>query len=842
MELQDHGYSSPSVSTVKENSPVKIEPPDFSHLCRICANRNEYLIPIFEGEGIQLDLKLRVEKYLPLTIDPSDELPSSMCYQCASSITSWHDLFESCITAEKQLKDMKEGRSNEKVTPESCERKEENDCDSTSPNIKGSILQTLLEEQTNSPDFSPPASPSMDDVEEVPSNNMNSTEASSKEVTSEKLLQLLSKGDGSSTNQNSLFLIIDKARPQLKRPKVVIKNPKKAPLKILPKKGGETKIVPKQVKIAPIPNQIPMSQLNPKIRIVPLNIASTQQTVPLKIVPTQQSMQLKIVSPLPQKLPPLVPISSDTSQTFEMVEATPPTTSELPEKPYFDLGNGEWVCSLCYFFTPDKDQLFDHQAREHYDLLKDNSGFLQEVSKSWFCVPCSLQFTCNEGHRSHLKRMHPTALQDQDNRYQKLAAKYLCDLCEKVFYDKTTFRQHNKIHHLFAKRTVLDCLQKRSCLCELCGIICESPDSLRDHLKDNHPDKIVFVSKRKAVVKKYVCTVCWIEQGSLEKICEHLKAEHGVKKENFSSFHRLLCQSCSESFDTEIQLAEHYKSNHLTRRYKKLAIKTESSLKRVNADQSLMCDLCGKVFSTRGNMLGHRERHVLPEHWAKHQDKLVECRVVINGETNWQCPSCPRVHEKEEEFIRHLVLHDQPKSFVCHECGFQTTRDPLLRRHIRVVHMKARDHKCDFCGLAFGSRRTLSDHRRRHTGERPWVCKVCSKTFPNATCLYKHKQSHTDYFPFSCDWPGCDAKARTRGRLETHMGIHTGAKPYPCSICPKAFRRSGDLKKHETVHTNLRPCVCDLCGRAYKHKKYLSYHKRSAHPNYEPDHDSLKTS
>jgi hypothetical protein len=41
---------------------------DMSQLCRICANPNEYLIPIFQGEGLEHELEIKIAKHLPIKV------------------------------------------------------------------------------------------------------------------------------------------------------------------------------------------------------------------------------------------------------------------------------------------------------------------------------------------------------------------------------------------------------------------------------------------------------------------------------------------------------------------------------------------------------------------------------------------------------------------------------------------------------------------------------------------------------------------------------------------------------------------------------------------------------
>uniref|UniRef100_A0A8C2XF83 C2H2-type domain-containing protein n=1 Tax=Cyclopterus lumpus TaxID=8103 RepID=A0A8C2XF83_CYCLU len=225
---------------------------------------------------------------------------------------------------------------------------------------------------------------------------------------------------------------------------------------------------------------------------------------------------------------------------------------------------------------------------------------------------------------------------------------------------------------------------------------------------------------------------------------------------------------------------------------------------------------------------------------------------VSTGTRNESCLTS----NNEELRIQNIFPHGVSKSLDCSFCGerFLSREDLIVHR---ASHTGELPVLCTFCGKSFVNKTTLGIHMRIHTGEKPYACTQCGKRFTQNGSLKIHLRTHSGEKPYTCNQcvkefdtmfgrdvhirshkkcNGCKKEFPFPSALGYHKGTCRKLKKFKASIqkdepaekhcvhCNKVFRSSWMLKQHERVHTGERPYLCSVCPKKFRVNQALKKH------------------
>lgn len=168
-----------------------------------------------------------------------------------------------------------------------------------------------------------------------------------------------------------------------------------------------------------------------------------------------------------------------------------------------------------------------------------------------------------------------------------------------------------------------------------------------------------------------------------------------------------------------------------------------------------------------------REKHLQePKVRKSNKDMQERCDKV------YICDFCHKTFNSKNKIKQHVITHinEGRRKFLCVACGFQFCSKFGLGQHIRAIHEKEQRFQCNICQRRFAHKHNLKTHMNRHEGVRPYPCSLCKKAFYDSSTLNVHTKS-----------------------------VHSNSNSYICNICLKSFNRNGNLKIHMVKTHNLQP-------------------------------------
>jgi len=130
------------------------------------------------------------------------------------------------------------------------------------------------------------------------------------------------------------------------------------------------------------------------------------------------------------------------------------------------------------------------------------------------------------------------------------------------------------------------------------------------------------------------------------------------------------------------------------------------------------------------------------------------------------------------------------------ECDYATEVTRNMRNHL-LTHKGEKPYKCNQCDFAFITPANLRNHvNSKHTKEKPHACKHCGEKFSSSSARRQHVRTKHEQVVKTHKCDTCGYSSNQVQALKKHKRIHTGDKPFECTMCEKYFRQKAHLNRH----------------------------------------------
>lgn len=720
--------------------PQSVTTQDLWRYCRVCACAFEAMVPIYDDNGIEMQLEEKINNYLPITVTPDDPLPLQMCHGCVEKLNITHELIVSCLDSDARFHQFME------------EGEQEIKCEVHSPQ---------------------PANPA-----DVPQKESYSSEEKAEDAPKVKKKVVVLKLVHSNSSQLPPSVRIAKALEYLKSKKKVEDSANAT---------TNMPVATHAVSQPAVQTSEKFEDVNPELQVAGIAefcVVTSGKDGSGEINSGSPKFESKITEALGT-------VDNGTKQ--RIVEAVHSIVSKHGESQGF-------TCSDCGQDFSAQGDLADHLCPRKPKLSKVNEFTCRECNKKFkdaykltihkqlhkkgvvfICHECGKTFPRWDSlhiHQNVHKGIKPYRCKHCGQRFlhrgslhahlaseHALTRPWACKLCDKAFATKNNWRLHMRTHRMVnetgSPMKLIKVLRQEAFRCTQCPKAFPTQERLRQHEPIHRG------------VRPYQCGICaigFIRKGNLTKHYKTHQAEKAIP-----------CPVCKATFPSVAGLLNHRKS-HATEEWDRAREgPVETAVNALSATptppDSFQCAVCSKFLSSKLSLALHTRVHT--------------------GEKPYACEVCGKRFTQKPALTYHLRLHTGERPHACRFCGKGFNSKVGKESHERI-HTGERPYKCGQCGVGFRCSANLRQHTWIHTDNRPFMCEVCNKLFRRREALQVHMRIHTGERPYSC--PVCSRSFTQKGDMLKHSRSHdkktSRTSGMACLYCSQIFTR----KMHHKIH------------------------------------------